>query len=219
MQTNGTKQLTNSLELRIAALEEELVKQQSEFEQALSELVQDTEKALQQKVEKENLNKSLRAENSDLAAELDAKDSQAAQEHIEEAITHASEAPSTVADNEIKQLIAAPFADIVTGAPEELKLLFKKVREPEDDYQWNFEMEAQITDFIATHENSRGIELDDVKCNVGICEIKGFETEFNAWRKVIIDMESQPWWQFKNSSSRTTDENQEYLYFYLLAAL
>lgn len=119
----------------------------------------------------------------------------------------------------IEEFLPEPFSSIVLDSPENIKQQFQEIHSESDDYDWALLMEQQIGDFVMLHELSAFLDNFVVKCNAGICELRGFEKQDNAWRKVMMDVEVQPWWQFQNTSSRTTNNEEYGLYFYVMASM
>ena len=118
----------------------------------------------------------------------------------------------------IEEFLPDPFSSIMLDSSDDIKQQFENMNSESDDYDWANLMEQQIGDFVVLHELSAFIDAFVVKCNAGICELRGFEKQDNAWRKVMMDVEVQPWWMFSNTSSRTTNNGDYGLYFYVMAS-
>jgi hypothetical protein len=85
----------------------------------------------------------------------------------------------------------------------------------EEDIDWGYEMRTKISDFILTHYNANGVNLDAVHCNKISCEVLIKETEQHAWGLIFEDMTKQFWWKFSSSNGTSRSEKDDILLIYL----
>jgi len=87
----------------------------------------------------------------------------------------------------------------------------------DEDLNWGYQMNTQLSDFIQTHYNSNLVVLKGVTCKIDTCELLIAELESGSWRAIMSDMRAQSWWKFSStqSSSRTGDGEFNLFYLYL----
>jgi len=85
----------------------------------------------------------------------------------------------------------------------------------DEDLNWGYQMNTQLSDFIQTHYNSNLVALKGVTCKVDTCELLIAELESGSWRTIMTDMRAQPWWQFSSTQSSSRSGEDEFNLFYL----
>lgn len=113
-------------------------------------------------------------------------------------------------------IMPEPFATLIakqTGLV--IDYLHEHQSEPVDS-EWAYELEQQIRDYFASHENAAKLRLSSVSCKTSLCEIRGFEYQPNAFTEISSSLSVQPWWRFGRSYT-IHDAEDNNGYFYLIA--
>lgn len=127
------------------------------------------------------------------------------------------EVPEYISLEEVEKTLPSPFSKVVANGGERLVNNFKKLETEEFDYDWGDDMQVKISDFIAIHELSNGVDLQSVRCKTTICEIRGFDKNVGDWKKIYSDMTTQDWWKFGGITSINSNTDKDG-FFYILAA-
>lgn len=114
---------------------------------------------------------------------------------------------SDVTDEQMLALLPEPYNSFLltlNGASRDRAYQF--FNKPED-LDEGYNLQVQISDYIVTHPDSNGIELDGITCKNKSCEIRILEKtpEDKSWHNIWHDMIRQPWWQFMSSHSSSKD--------------
>ncbi len=79
--------------------------------------------------------------------------------------------PSEIDDKELKEMVLAPFNSSVVGLPQNLKKSIYDFHKREEDLDWGYIKQQQISDFIRAHLNYEFVNLLSVICKVDTCEV------------------------------------------------
>lgn len=122
---------------------------------------------------------------------------------------------SVITDRQMMSLIDDDYAEHRRSYRGVQRDTIYNFHQQEDDLDWGYEMQTKISDFILTHYNANGVNLDAINCNNISCEILIKETEQHAWELIFEDMTKQLWWQFSSSNGTSRSEKDEILLIYL----
>ena len=142
--------------------------------------------------------------------------------------------PQTVAysKEEIDYMMPEPFASTVIALDGDFAQQFNAFKRevltdslgqpvdelsaPEASAQWQYQMEALITDSIGLHELSSQIRIESVTCRVNGCEIRGFQDKRYIWTEVLMSLQQADWWSFHQSYGTSNETKVHGQYFYAL---
>lgn len=121
--------------------------------------------------------------------------------------------PLTVA--ELKGFIPDDFIDIFKNST----FLASEIREfqqQEEDLDWAFNTEQQIKDYFITHDAAAGVSLISVDCKTSVCQIQGYEKTPESLKKIMDDLQKEPWWQLIPSSSISGYPSEQGKFFFTI---
>jgi len=108
-----------------------------------------------------------------------------------------------------------PFSNFFVDATGRRAEEFNRFQNETQDYDWAYLMEIQIKDFMTIHYEAGNIDVQSVKCKTTTCEITGFESEEQKAQIILRDMREQDWWEFRNTSSSSSQSTEFGQYFYV----
>lgn len=79
--------------------------------------------------------------------------------------------PSDFDDDVLKELVPAPHDRTLTILPDKIKQEILDLHQQEDDPDWGYIKQQQLTDFITTHVNFEYVNLTSVMCKINQCEV------------------------------------------------
>lgn len=79
--------------------------------------------------------------------------------------------PSNVSDDDIAKFVPKPHAQLVTNLPSNLKQEIYDLHQQQEDLDWGYKKQQQLTDFISTHVNSEFIKITSITCKINQCEV------------------------------------------------
>jgi|GEM_PF-1491869 len=123
---------------------------------------------------------------------------------------------SEVTDEEMESLVPAPFKSFLSSFRGETRNDIFDFHNKEDDFDWGYDKQNNISDYIQTHFEGVNVELISVICKQPRCEILVTEKHENAWDNIMKDMTQQLWWKFSSftSSTRSNAENELSIYVF-----
>lgn len=124
--------------------------------------------------------------------------------------------PIKITQEQAEKAIPKPFSSFFVDASGKRAEEFINFQEQENDYDWAYTMEIQITNFITVHQNAHNVELKSVACKSSACEIMGFEQAGQSWSVILADMRNQEWWVFRNTSSSSQSSEEFGQFFYTM---
>ncbi|NQZ23073.1 MAG: hypothetical protein HRT53_13590 [Colwellia sp.] len=119
---------------------------------------------------------------------------------------------SEVTDEEMAGLTPEPFKDFLSSFRGKTRNNIYDFHKKEQNLDWGYNTENNISDFVQTHYEGTSVELISVICKQPHCEILVTEKQDGAWGKIMKDISMQPWWKF---SSTTSSSNNVYIYIFL----
>ena len=121
---------------------------------------------------------------------------------------------SEVTDYEMEALVPEPFKPFLKSYQGKGRDKIFNFHQQEDDYNWGFEMQTNISDFFQIHYESTNIEIISVTCKQPHCEILAIEKQEGAWKQMMKDIYQQPWLKFSSAthSTRSNIDNQLIVY-------
>jgi hypothetical protein len=79
--------------------------------------------------------------------------------------------PSNFDDEVLKKLVPAPHNRSLTMLPDNIKQEILDLHQQENDPNWGYIKQQQLTDFITTHVNFEYVNLTSVMCKINQCEV------------------------------------------------
>lgn len=124
---------------------------------------------------------------------------------------------SSITQEQLEEILPPFFAQQLASSPGigSKALEFSK---EEQDYGWAFLKQQQIKDFFIMHPVGHTINLVSVKCKTQSCEIMGFSSQDDSFTVVVDDMQKEPWWDLRSSTSTSGQPSDQGKMFYLLAS-
>lgn len=128
---------------------------------------------------------------------------QAENPHATPSIDHnqpqASQVKSNISDEEIDQLLPAPYNDALKRSNGPLREKYKSFAEATEQNDWDINTQNRLTDALLGNQYSKFIELESLKCRVDYCEVRGRESKPNVFSLIMSEMMLQDWWQMGHS--------------------
>jgi len=133
-----------------------------------------------------------------------------------------SDSPSSeITDEQLLALVPHPFGSFLTQTSLDQREKIYQFHQQDEDFDWGYQQQLNISDFIATHDLQNGIELLNVICKTDSCEIRIFEHSptDEVWHRIMNDMRFEAWWSFNStrSSSKGADDSNG-LFTYVFAS-
>ncbi|AWB65130.1 hypothetical protein C2869_01140 [Saccharobesus litoralis] len=125
-----------------------------------------------------------------------------------------------VVERVIKKHIPQNIQSMIQRQSPSLKQFITGFHQRQKDYEWGYNMQMQITDFITTHDLGVGIEISRVQCKQPHCEIIINELFESSWRPIVDEMRDQVWWQFTRTrtlANRNISAGNRLVYTFLMA--
>jgi len=126
-------------------------------------------------------------------------------------------AATTISKEQAQSFLPEPFASLMAKQMGRAVDYLKQHQAEEVDTQWAYEVEQNVRDYFATHENAAYLKLSTVSCKTSICEIRGFELEPEKVSAIINTLAMQSWW--RGNTYVYKGDSEEGHYFYLLAKM
>jgi len=108
---------------------------------------------------------------------------------------------SDITTKQMEDLVVAPFKDYVASFTGAMRDEVYNFHQAEDDFDWGYNMQNQISDFILTHYHYTDINLVSVLCREQKCELLVIENVEGSWNKIAQELAQQSWWKFTSVSS------------------
>ncbi len=102
---------------------------------------------------------------------------------------------------DIEQTLAKPFSNLIADGTEDVISNFVNFTNEEKDFEWSYEIETKISDFIQMHELSLDIRIKSVNCKLSSCEVTGFDDSESSWDIIYKQMHKESWWPFNYSQT------------------
>ena len=124
---------------------------------------------------------------------------------------------SDVTDEEMENLVPKPFKSFLSAFRGDTRNDIFDFHNQEDDLDWGYDQQNNISDYVQTHYEGTSVELISVICKQPRCEVLVTEKQEDAWNKIMKDMTQQAWWKFSSftSSTRSNAENELSIYAFL----
>jgi len=124
---------------------------------------------------------------------------------------------SDVTDEEMENLVPKPFKSFLSSFRGDTRNDIFDFHNQEDDLDWGYDQQNNISDYVQTHYEGTSVELISVICKQPRCEVLVTEKQEDAWNKIMKDMTQQAWWKFSSftSSTRSNAENELSIYAFL----
>ncbi|TWX54600.1 hypothetical protein [Colwellia hornerae] len=119
---------------------------------------------------------------------------------------------SVATDEEMEKLAPEPFNLFLSAFRGKTRNDIYDFHRKEDDLDWGYNMQNNISDFVQTHYDGMNIDLISVICKQPYCEILVTEKQEDAWNNIIKGLLTQPWWKF---SSTNSSSNNVSIYMFL----
>lgn len=126
-------------------------------------------------------------------------------------------APTTISKEQAQSFLPEPFASLMAEQMGRAVDYLKQHQAEQVDTQWAYEVEQNVRDYFATHENAAYLKLSSVSCKTSLCEIQGFELEPETVNAIINTLAMQSWW--RGNTHVYKGDSEEGHYFYLLAKM
>lgn len=89
----------------------------------------------------------------------------------------------------------------------DMNQLHAQLEQEERDYAWAYQAETDLTNYIAGHPAAANVEVQQIQCRSSMCEIQGvIRGDREPWNQALTGMREQPFWNFNNSSSRSSSD-------------
>lgn len=126
---------------------------------------------------------------------------------------------SDITTAQMEDLVVEPFKDHVGKFTGVMRDQVYNFHQTEDDFDWGYNMQNAISDFILTHYHYTDINLVSVLCKAQKCELLVIENIEGSWNKIAQELAQQPWWKFTStysfSGNVTGSENSLAIYNFL----
>ena len=79
--------------------------------------------------------------------------------------------------------------------------------EAKDD-GWSYFMEQALSEFIGQHPNASKFVIFGIECRTTLCQIQAVgydDSTMPDWSRILYDLRSQPWYEFGQAGSSSTD--------------
>lgn len=119
---------------------------------------------------------------------------------------------SVATDEEMEKLAPEPFNLFLSAFRGKTRNDIYDFHRKEDDLDWGYNMQNNISDFVQTHYDGMNVDLISVICKQPYCEILVTEKQEDAWNNIIKGLLTQPWWKF---SSTNSSSNNVSIYMFL----
>jgi hypothetical protein len=119
---------------------------------------------------------------------------------------------SVATDEEMEKLAPEPFNLFLSAFRGKTRNDIYDFHQKEDDVDWGYNMQNNISDFVQTHYDGMNVDLISVICKQPYCEILVTEKQEDAWNNIIKGLLAQPWWKF---SSTNSSSNNVSIYMFL----
>ncbi|MDF2180396.1 hypothetical protein P2G88_19225 [Aliiglaciecola sp. CAU 1673] len=75
------------------------------------------------------------------------------------------------------------------------------------DQEEDWQMQTQISDFLALHPKAAQIQLHSTRCNTKGCQLVGkAEFDHKVWDAVLEEMKVADWWDFTGTTSHSSSD-------------
>jgi hypothetical protein len=126
---------------------------------------------------------------------------------------------SDITSKQMEDLVAEPFKDYVANFTGAMRDEIYDFHQAQDDFDWGYNMQNLISDFILTHFNSPDINLVSVVCKLKNCELLVIQNSEGSWKIIAQELSQQPWWKFQSTHSSSGNapgaENRIAIYTFL----
>jgi hypothetical protein len=119
---------------------------------------------------------------------------------------------SEATDEEMEKLAPEPFNLFLSAFRGKTRNNIYDFHQKEDDLDWGYNMQNNISDFVLTHYDGMNLDLISVICKQPYCEILVTEKQEDAWNNIVKGLSGQPWWKF---SSMNSSSNNVSIYMFL----
>ncbi|HTF96137.1 MAG TPA: hypothetical protein VL995_08400 [Cellvibrio sp.] len=106
---------------------------------------------------------------------------------------------SNITDEEIDNLVAAPFNETLKKVRGPLREKYKSFAEATEQNDWDINTQNRMTDALLGNQYSKFIELESLICRADYCEIRGRELKPNVFSLIMSEMMLQDWWKMGHS--------------------
>ncbi|MBA6353303.1 hypothetical protein [Colwellia sp. BRX9-1] len=121
---------------------------------------------------------------------------------------------SEATDEEMEKLAPEPFKFFLSSFRGKTRNDIYDFHQKEDDLDWGYNMQNNISDFVLTHYDGMNVDLISVICKQPYCEILVTEKQEDAWDNIIKDLSVQTWWKFSSFSTSTKSNEDNELSIY-----
>ena len=121
---------------------------------------------------------------------------------------------SVATDEEMEKLASEPFNLFLSAFRGKTRNDIYDFHQKEDDVDWGYNMQNNISDFVQTHYDGMNVDLISVICKQPYCEILVTEKQEDAWDNIIKDLSVQTWWKFSSFSTSTKSNEDNELSIY-----
>lgn len=208
-------------------VEQSLLQSDSELQKKIANLEAEL-RSLKAKTENETVSNDSNSHGSDPIIEITESEYRSLQDEVRKLEGHnqllerqvRSQEPSEISDDQMKALVEAPFDEFLTMFKGQNRDEVYDFFNQEPDPNWGFQIEQNISDFVATHHKAPYISLAGISCKVDTCEVRLVETDYqnNHMHVLLKEMQRQTWWNFKfNQTSSSSDHKNDVsnLFMYL----
>lgn len=128
---------------------------------------------------------------------------------------------SNISTKQMEALVIEPFKNSIGNFVGAERNEIYNFHQEEEDLDWGYNMQNNISDFISTHYNANEVNLVSVICKQQRCELLIIQHVDEAWRKIAQDLGYQDWWKFRssNSTSHNHPDSDSALAIYTFLAL
>ena len=110
-----------------------------------------------------------------------------------------SKSESNITDEEIDNLVAAPFNESLKRTIGPLREKYKSFAEATEQSDWDSNTQNRMTDALLGNQYSKFIELESLICRADYCEIRGRESKSGVFGLIMSEMMLQDWWKMGHS--------------------
>lgn len=108
---------------------------------------------------------------------------------------------SNVSTSQMEALVDEPFKGLINSFTGVTRDQIYNFHQAEEDADWGYNMQNNISDLINTHYEVNDINLVSVICKQQQCEIQVIQHADEAWNKISQDLMEQDWWTFTSTIS------------------
>ena len=106
---------------------------------------------------------------------------------------------SNITDEEIDNLVVAPFNESLKRTSGPLREKYKSFAEATEQSDWDTNTQNRMRDALLGNQYSKFIELESLICRADYCEIRGRESKSGVFGLIMSEMMLQDWWEMGHS--------------------